>query len=153
MASVPREAFLKEYVRGWPLYDLPLVLLARLAVDRRFAGRGLGQALISEALRLSACGWPTRWAAAVSSPTHTGTEPVGTENMALCRSREPQRAGHSGCFWTSARSGRRYGAERCQPDGGATPLVSPMIGFERGTMLSTEHSTHFPDKDHTLIDE
>jgi ribosomal protein S18 acetylase RimI-like enzyme len=28
------------------------VLLARLAVDRRFAGRGLGHALISEALRI-----------------------------------------------------------------------------------------------------
>ena len=34
-------------------YDLPLILLARLAVDRRFAGRGLGHALISEALRIS----------------------------------------------------------------------------------------------------
>jgi predicted N-acetyltransferase YhbS len=33
--------------------DLPLILLARLAVDRRFAGRGLGHALISEALRIS----------------------------------------------------------------------------------------------------
>lgn len=36
MAGVPRDAF-----------------LARLAVDRRFAGRGLGHALISEALRIS----------------------------------------------------------------------------------------------------
>ena len=54
MASVPRDAFPKKYVRGLPLYDLPLILLARLAVDRRFAGRGLGHALISEALRISA---------------------------------------------------------------------------------------------------
>jgi GNAT superfamily N-acetyltransferase len=38
---------------GWPLTDLPLILLARRAVDRRFAGRGLGHALISEALRIS----------------------------------------------------------------------------------------------------
>ena len=52
-ASVPREAFPKKYVRGLPPYDLPLVLLARLAVDRRFAGRGLGHALISEACRVS----------------------------------------------------------------------------------------------------
>src|SRR5580704_14119877 len=35
------------------LKDLPLILLARLAVDRRFARRGLGHALISEALRIS----------------------------------------------------------------------------------------------------
>jgi GNAT superfamily N-acetyltransferase len=53
MASVPREAFPKKYVRGLPPYDLPLILLARLAVDRRFAGRGLGRALISEAFRIS----------------------------------------------------------------------------------------------------
>jgi GNAT superfamily N-acetyltransferase len=53
MASVPRETFPKKYVRGLPHYDLPLVLMARLAVERRFAGRGLGRALISEALRVS----------------------------------------------------------------------------------------------------
>jgi len=52
MASVPRDAFPKKYVRGLPPYDLPLILLARLAVDRRFAGRGLGHALISEAFRI-----------------------------------------------------------------------------------------------------
>lgn len=59
MASVPREAFPKKdafpkkYVRGLPPYDLPLILLARLAVDRRFVGRGIGHALISGALRIS----------------------------------------------------------------------------------------------------
>ena len=53
MASVTREAFPTKYVRGLPPYDLPLILLARLAVDRRFAGRGLGHALISEAFRIS----------------------------------------------------------------------------------------------------
>jgi GNAT superfamily N-acetyltransferase len=53
MASVRRDSFPRKYVRGMPPYDLPLVLLARLAVDRRFTGRGLGHALISEALRIS----------------------------------------------------------------------------------------------------
>jgi len=53
MASVPRDTFPKKYVRGLPPYDLPLIFLARLAVDRRFAGRGLRHALISEALRIS----------------------------------------------------------------------------------------------------
>jgi GNAT superfamily N-acetyltransferase len=52
-ASVPCNAFPKKYVRGLPPYDLPLILLARLAVDRRFARRGLGHALISEAFRVS----------------------------------------------------------------------------------------------------
>jgi GNAT superfamily N-acetyltransferase len=52
-ASVPREAFPKKYVRGLPPYDLPLILLARLAVDRRFSGKGLGHALISEAFKIA----------------------------------------------------------------------------------------------------
>ena len=53
VASAPRDAFPKKHIRGLPPYDLPLILLARLAVDRRFAGRGLGGALISEAFRIS----------------------------------------------------------------------------------------------------
>jgi GNAT superfamily N-acetyltransferase len=53
MASVARDSFPKKYVQGLPPYDLPLILLARLAVDRRFSGRGLGHALISEAFRIA----------------------------------------------------------------------------------------------------
>jgi GNAT superfamily N-acetyltransferase len=52
-SSVPRERFPKKYVRGLPPYELPLVLLARLAVDKRFSGRGLGHALLSEALKIT----------------------------------------------------------------------------------------------------
>jgi GNAT superfamily N-acetyltransferase len=53
MARARRDVFPKKYVRGLPPYDLPLILLARLAVDRRFAAKGLGHALISEAFRIS----------------------------------------------------------------------------------------------------
>jgi len=52
-ASVPRDAFPKKYVRGLPPYDLPLILLARLAVDRRFSGKGLGHALVAEAFKIA----------------------------------------------------------------------------------------------------
>src|SRR5580704_17115467 len=52
-SSVPRDVLPKKYVRGLPPYDLPLILLARLAVDRRFAGWGIGHAQISEAFRIS----------------------------------------------------------------------------------------------------
>ena len=52
-SSVPRDRLPKKYVRGLPPYDLPLILLARLAVDKRFSGRGLGQALLSEALQIT----------------------------------------------------------------------------------------------------
>ena len=52
-SSLPRDALPRKYVRGLPAYDLPMILLARLAVDRRFCGRGLGQALLSEALNIS----------------------------------------------------------------------------------------------------
>ncbi len=52
-SAVPRDRMPKKYIRGLPAYDLPLILLARLAVDRRFSGRGLGHALISEALKIT----------------------------------------------------------------------------------------------------
>jgi len=52
-SSVPRDRFPKKYVRGLPPYDLPLILPAHLAVDRRFSGRGLGHALLSEALKIT----------------------------------------------------------------------------------------------------
>jgi GNAT superfamily N-acetyltransferase len=52
-SSVPRERFPKKFVRGLPPYDLPLILLARLAVDIRFSGRGLGHAMIAEVLRIT----------------------------------------------------------------------------------------------------
>jgi GNAT superfamily N-acetyltransferase len=52
-SSIPRNRLPKKYVRGLPPYDLPLILLARLAVDKRFAGRGLGRALLSEAFRIA----------------------------------------------------------------------------------------------------
>lgn len=53
MASEPHDAFPRKYVRGLPPYNLPLILLARLAVDRRFSGKGLGHALISEAFKIA----------------------------------------------------------------------------------------------------
>jgi len=52
-SSAPRDRLPKKYVRGLPPYDLPLILLARLAVDTRFGGRGLGHALISEAFKIT----------------------------------------------------------------------------------------------------
>src|ERR1035441_6728269 len=52
-SSVPRDRLPKKYVRGLPPYDLPLILLARLAVDKRFSGRGLGHAMIAEALKIT----------------------------------------------------------------------------------------------------
>jgi GNAT superfamily N-acetyltransferase len=52
-ASVPRDAFPKKYVRGLPPFELPLILLARLAVDHRFSGKGLGRALMSEVFKIA----------------------------------------------------------------------------------------------------
>lgn len=51
-SSIPRDSLPKKHVRGLPPYDLPLILLARLAVDKRFRGKGLGHALISEAIKI-----------------------------------------------------------------------------------------------------
>jgi len=53
-ASVPRNAMPRKAVRGLPAYDLPMLLLAGLAVDRRFKNRGLGHSLLAEALKIAA---------------------------------------------------------------------------------------------------
>jgi predicted GNAT family N-acyltransferase len=52
-SAVPRDSFPKKQVRGLPAYDLPLIPLARLAVDYRFGGKGLGPQLLAEAFRIS----------------------------------------------------------------------------------------------------
>ncbi len=52
-AALSRDLLPKKVSRGLPNYNIPMILLARLAVDRRLAGRGLGHALISEAFRIS----------------------------------------------------------------------------------------------------
>jgi predicted GNAT family N-acyltransferase len=52
-SAVPRDSFPKKHARGLPAYDLPLILLARLAVDYRFGGKGLGPQLLREAFRIS----------------------------------------------------------------------------------------------------
>src|SRR6266849_3437727 len=52
-SSIPRDAFPKKHVRGLPTYDLPLILLARLAVDHRFERKGLGTLLLKEAFKIS----------------------------------------------------------------------------------------------------
>jgi len=52
-SAVPRDFFPTKHVRGLPRCDLPLILLARLAVDYRFAGKGLGPQLLAEAFRIS----------------------------------------------------------------------------------------------------
>lgn len=51
--SCARAFFPKKQVRGLPYYDLPMILLARLGVDLRFAGQGLGKALLREAFQVS----------------------------------------------------------------------------------------------------
>jgi GNAT superfamily N-acetyltransferase len=52
-ASAPAATLPRKHFRGLPSYDVPLILLARLAVDRRFSSHGLGGALLSEALKIS----------------------------------------------------------------------------------------------------
>jgi GNAT superfamily N-acetyltransferase len=51
MGSVLREEAPARLLRGMPGYPVGMVLLARLAVDRRHQGQGLGALLLTEALR------------------------------------------------------------------------------------------------------
>lgn len=51
--SIRPEAAPKRYARGMPRYPIPTILIARLAVDRRYQRQGLGARLLAEALRLA----------------------------------------------------------------------------------------------------
>lgn len=50
MGSVEQASAPRRLVRGLPKYPVPIVLLARLAVDRSAQGKGLGMSLLFEAL-------------------------------------------------------------------------------------------------------
>lgn len=115
MASVPRDAFPKKHVRGLSLYDLPPMLVARFAVDRRFAGRGLEHALISEAFRIGLrVAEEVGCRCIVTDAYRTGS--VGIRVMVLCPSKVLWRVGHKGCFLTCGRSARPSGAESVKPN-------------------------------------
>ena len=49
-AALEREAATTRIVKGMPQYPIPVVLLARLAVDLSVAGRGLGPWLLRDAM-------------------------------------------------------------------------------------------------------
>lgn len=51
MGSLQRAEAPPRLVRGLPSYPVGMVLLARLAVERQWQGRGLGATLLAEALR------------------------------------------------------------------------------------------------------
>jgi GNAT superfamily N-acetyltransferase len=51
--SIRPEAAPKRYARGMPRYPIPTILIARLAVDRRYRRQRLGSRLLAEALRLA----------------------------------------------------------------------------------------------------
>jgi GNAT superfamily N-acetyltransferase len=49
-AALERESATARITKGMPQYPIPVVLLARLAVDRSVAGRGLGAWLLRDAM-------------------------------------------------------------------------------------------------------
>ena len=51
--SIRREAAPGRYARRMPRHPIPIILIARLAVDRRHQGNQLGSRLLAEALRLA----------------------------------------------------------------------------------------------------
>ena len=49
--SVERETLPEDVMKRLPRYPVPVALLGRLGVDRRWVGQGLGRALLIDALR------------------------------------------------------------------------------------------------------
>lgn len=52
-SSALREELPRSLRRDMPRHRIPMILLARLAVDSRFQGRGVGTALVSSALAIA----------------------------------------------------------------------------------------------------
>ena len=104
-SSVPRDRFPKKYVRGLPPYDLPLILLARLAVDKRFSGKGPGPRADLRSSQNYRCAWPTKLAAAASSPTLIPIRQDGMRVTAFFRWKAQPQPARKRCFWMCARSG------------------------------------------------
>ncbi|MCG8431859.1 MAG: GNAT family N-acetyltransferase [Candidatus Omnitrophica bacterium] len=50
IGSVSKEETPRRISKGQAKYPVPVIILARLAVDRRFQGRGVGQSLLKDAL-------------------------------------------------------------------------------------------------------
>jgi GNAT superfamily N-acetyltransferase len=51
VGSVVHEGAPERLVKGTPRHPVPVIILARLAVDQRQQGRGLGAALVADAMR------------------------------------------------------------------------------------------------------
>lgn len=49
-ASLDQKLLPTKFVKGLGKYDIPVMLLARLAIDRREQGHGLGKALLKDAI-------------------------------------------------------------------------------------------------------
>ena len=52
-SAVPRDSFPRNMCEDYRRMTRPLILLARLAVDYRFGGKGLGPQLLREAFRIT----------------------------------------------------------------------------------------------------
>ncbi len=85
----------ERLAKGLPRHPVPVLLLARLAVDQRWQGRGLGAALVADALRrtlqvadivgVRAFLVHAKDEAAQSFYTHLGFEPFPGEPLTLYR--------------------------------------------------------------------
>lgn len=94
----------ERLARGLPRHPVPVLLLARLAVDQRWQGRGLGAALVADALRrtlqvadivgVRAFLVHAKDESAQSFYAHLGFEPFPGEPLTLYRLLKDLRAMH-----------------------------------------------------------
>lgn len=95
VSNVTYEGAPQRLAKGIPRYPIPVLLLARLAVDRRWQGQGLGAALVADAARrtlqvadiagVRALLVQAKDAAAKRFYTHLGFEPFPGEPLVLYR--------------------------------------------------------------------
>lgn len=92
----------ERLANGLPCYPVPIMLLARLAVDKTWQGKGLGAALVADAIRrtlqvadiagVRALLMHAKNASATTFYTHLGFEPFPGEPLVLYRMLKDLRA-------------------------------------------------------------
>jgi len=102
VGDVVYEGAPERLAKGLPRYPIPVLILARLAVDSRWQGKGLGAALVADALRralhvadiagVRAVVVHAKDNTARDFYTHLGFEPFPGEPLVLCRLMKDLRA-------------------------------------------------------------
>jgi hypothetical protein len=149
MSAIPRDSFLRKHVRGLARYELPLILLGRLAVDSVWQEQDWVRSYLEKPFG-SASQFPCRWVAAVSSPMPVGIRCRGMRNTVLFRSNAKLRISQPNeCSWIFGLSRQPLRVRYADRPGVKFPLphkarvrIAPFRSPKLGNLTDPAHNSH-----------